>query len=193
MLSEEQELVKAYFKSFSILTDRDIERFIQLSAKRKLKKSDFFIREGQICKEVAFVLKGTLRSFYISNKGSEITYCITFPDNLTTAYSSFITGDSTPENIQCMTPVEMLSIQKKEIDDLAAKSPNWMKFLKIMAERQYIELEKRIFQLQKGNALQRYVELEKKQPELIQNIPLQHLASYLGVTQRHLSRIRKNK
>jgi CRP-like cAMP-binding protein len=92
-----------------------------------------------------------------------------------------------------MTPVEMLSIQKKEIDDLAAKSPNWMKFLKIMAERQYIELEKRIFQLQKGNALQRYVELEKKQPELIQNIPLQHLASYLGVTQRHLSRIRKNK
>lgn len=59
MLSEEQERVKAYFKLFSILTDRDIERFIQLSVKRKLKKSDFFIREGQICKEVAFVLKGT--------------------------------------------------------------------------------------------------------------------------------------
>jgi CRP-like cAMP-binding protein len=185
--------VKAYFKSFSILADRDIERFIQLSVKRKLKKSNFFIRQGQICKEVAFVLKGTLRSFYISNKGSEITYCITFPNNLTTAYSSFITGESTPENIQCITPVELLSIQKKEIDDLAAKSPNGGKFLKIMAEQQYIELEKRIFQLQKGNALQRYAELEKKQPELIQNIPLQHLASYLGVTQRHLSRIRKNK
>lgn len=182
-----------YLLSYKILSTKEIDSFIQLSSKRKLNKSDFFIREGQICKEVAFVLKGTLRSFYISNKGSEITYCITFPDNLTTAYSSFITGESTPENIQCITPVELLSIQKKEIDDLAAKSPNWVKFLKIMAEQQYIELEKRIFQLQKGNALQRYAELEKKLPELIQNIPLQHLASYLGVTQRHLSRIRMHK
>lgn len=107
-----------------------------------------------------------------------------------TAYSSFITGQTTDENIQAITAVEMLLIPKNKIDELALKNPNWVKFLKIIAEQQYIELEKRIFKLHKYNALQRYSDLIKNQPEYIQNIPLHYLALYLGITQRHLSRIR---
>lgn len=184
-------MIEDYLKSFNVLTDHEIENFLQLSTKRDLSKADYFIREGETCKDVAFVLSGILRSFYISDKGEEITYCITFPNNLMTAYSSFITGQSTTENIQAITPVELLIIQKNKIDDLAMKNPNWIKFLKIIAEQQYIELEKRIFLLQKNNALQRYADLVKNQPEYIQNIPLYYLASYLGITQRHLSRIRR--
>jgi CRP-like cAMP-binding protein len=184
-------MIKNYLKSYNILTDDEIEIFIQNTTKRNLNKQDFFIKEGETCKEVAFVLSGIFRSFYISDKVEEITYCITFPDNLMTAYSSFITGQSTVENIQAITNVELLIIPKSTIDDLVSKNPNWIKFLKIVAEQQYIELEKRIFQLQKNNAFQRYSDLLKNQPEYIQNIPLQYLASYLGITQRHLSRIRK--
>jgi len=185
-------MIKKYLKSFNVLTDDEIENIILLSTKRELNKTDYFIREGETCKEVAFILSGTFRSFYISDKGKEITYCITFPNNLMTAYSSFITGQSTDENIQAITSVELLIIPKNKIDNLAMKNPNWVKFLKIVAEQQYIELEKRIFQLQKNNALQRYADLIKNQPEYIQNIPLQYLASYLGITQRHLSRIRRD-
>ena len=184
-------MIKNYLKSYNILTDDEIEIFIQKTTKRNLNKQDYFIKEGETCKEVAFVLNGIFRSFYISDKEEEITYCITFPDNLMTAYSSFITGQSTVENIQAITNVELLIIPKSTIDDFVSKNPNWTKFLKIVAEQQYIELEKRIFQLQKNNALQRYSDLLKNQPEYVQNIPLQHLASYLGITQRHLSRIRK--
>jgi CRP-like cAMP-binding protein len=183
--------IKNYLEIFNIFTDDEIEIFIQKTAKRNLNKQDYFIREGETCKEVAFVLSGIFRSFYISDKGEEITYCITFPSNLMTAYSSFITGQSTVENIQAITDVELLIIPKRIIDELVLKSPNWVKFLKIVAEQQYIELEKRIFQLQKNNALIRYSDLLNNQPEYIQNIPLQYLASYLGITQRHLSRIRK--
>ena len=184
-------MIKNYLKLFNVLTDDEIENFIQLSTKRDLIKGDYFIREGETCKEVAFVLSGTFRSYYISDKGEEITYCITFPNNLLTAYSSFITGQGTDENIQAITSTELLIIPKNNIDDLVVKNPNWVKFLKIVAEKQYIELEKRIFQLQKNNALQRYTDLIKNQPEYVQNIPLQYLASYLGITQRHLSRIRR--
>ena len=184
-------MIKNYLKLFNVLTDDEIENFIQLSTKRDLIKGDYFIREGETCKEVAFVLSGTFRSYYISDKGEEITYCITFPNNLLTAYSSFITGQGTDENIQSITSTELLIIPKNNIDDLVVKNPNWVKFLKIVAEQQYIELEKRIFQLQKNNALQRYTDLIKNQPEYVQNIPLQYLASYLGITQRHLSRIRR--
>ena len=183
--------MKSYFKSFNILTDDEIEDFIELSATRILKKADYLIREGETCKNVAFVLAGTLRSYYVTEKGEEVTYCITFPNNLITAYSSFITGQSTPENIQAISAVELMVVRKDTIDDLALKNPNWVKFLKVVAEQQYVELEKRIFQLQKSNAAQRYSDLLKNQPAYIQHIPLQYLASYLGITQRHLSRIRK--
>ena len=184
-------MLNNYLKSFNILTDDDIQDFIQSSETRYLNKADYFIREGEICREVAFVLEGTLRSYYISEKGEEITYCITFPNNLINAYSSFITGERSPENILAISSVELVVIRKTAIDDLSLKNPNWVKFLKVIAEQQYVELEKRIFQLQKQNATKRYKELLNNQPEYIQNIPLQYLASYLGITQRHLSRIRK--
>lgn len=184
-------MIKNYLKSFNILTDDEIEKFIQLSTSKNLRKADYFIREGDTCKEVAFVLAGMLRSYYVTEKGEEITYCITFPNNLITAYSSFITGQSTPENIVAISVVELMVIRKDTMDDLAMNHPNWLKFLKIVAEQQYVELEKRIFQLQKSNAAQRYSDLLANQPAYVQHIPLQYVASYLGITQRHLSRIRK--
>jgi len=183
--------IKLFLKSFNILTDVEIEDFIQLANYKLFKKSAYFIKEGESCKQVAFVVSGILRSFYISDKGEEITYCITFPNSLMTAYSSFLTAKPTIENIQAVTVTELLIVQKDRLENLVQQNPNWIYFLKTIAEQQYIELEKRIFQLQKTDAAKRYVDLMKNQPEYIQKIPLQYLASYLGITQRHLSRIRR--
>ena len=183
--------IKIYLKSFNILTEIEIENFVKLSTYKLLKKSDYFIREGEICKQIAFVLSGSLRSYYISDKDEDITYCITFPNNLITAYSSFLTGQPTQENIQTITPTELFIIPKDKLDLLMQQSANWICFLKKIAEQQYIELEKSIFQLQKSDAKKRYIDLIKNKPEYIKKIPLQYLASYLGISQRHLSRIRK--
>lgn len=191
-LSPTQSVLKSYLQSYFFLSDHDIEAFIQLSAEIKnLNKGDFYIREGEISNDAAFLVSGILRSFYTSDGGDDFTYCITFPGNFTTAYSSFITGLPTEENIQAITPVEIIVFEKNKIIQLASGNPKWTQFLKIFAEQQYVELEKRIFQLHKYNAAQRYESLLKNQPEYLQQIPLQYLASYLGVTQRHLSRIRK--
>lgn len=107
------------------------------------------------------------------------------------AYSSFITGNPSTESMQAITPAKLLVIQKSTIDELEAQNPKWTMFLKLIAEQQYLELENRVFQLQKETALYRYTSLLNSHPELIREIPLQYLASYLGITQRHLSRIRK--
>ena len=187
----EFEMLKSTLKTFNILTDAEIESFIRLFTSKKLNKSDFFIKEGDICNEIAFIVSGTFRSFYISGQGEEITSCIKFPGSLMTAYSSFITGKSTFVNMQAITSAELLVVQQKVMDDLTVSNPNWMKFSKIIAEQQYIELEKRTFQLQGDTAIDRYTALIKNHPEFIQHIPLQYLASYLGITKRHLSRIRK--
>ena len=183
--------IKLFLKSFNILTNSEIDDFIQLSTHKLFKKAEYFIREGETCKQVAFILSGSLRSYYISDKEEEITYCITFPNNLMTAYSSYLLALPTQENIQAITPTELLIVQKDKLESLIQQNSNWIYFLKTIAEQQYIELEKRIFLLQKSDAAKRYAELMKNQPEYIQKIPLQYLASYLGITQRHLSRIRK--
>lgn len=179
-----------YLRSFDFLTEDDIARLVTVTRQKTIHKNDFFIREGEICDSVAFLKSGTFRSYYLSDTGEELTYCITFPNNFMTAYSSFITNAPTPENIQAITSADLLILPKKEIELLSSENPNWMRFLKVMAEQQYLELEKRIFELQKEKAKQRYLNLLNSHPEYVKTIPLQYLASYLGITQRHLSRLR---
>lgn len=183
--------LRQYLEMVGHLSEEDIQSLLAFVRFQKLKKGDFFIREGQVSLEVGFLVSGLIRSYYTTNSGEEITYCFRFPNDMIAAYSSFITGNKTDENLQAISEVELLVFSKQELNKLANDSLNWTKFLKEIAELQYIELEKRIFQLQKTTALQRYEDLLQNQPEYVQKIPLQYLASYLGITQRHLSRIRK--
>ena len=90
-----------------------------------------------------------------------------------------------------MTAIELLTISRDEILKLENSSTNWLKFFKFIAEQEYIKMEKRIFILQKEGAEKRYQDLLTNDPEYLQLIPLNYLSSYLGITQRHLSRIRK--
>lgn len=184
-------MLKASLNEFNVLTENEIENFVQLFMPKSVGKNDFFIKEGETCDEIAFIKSGLFRSFYVTDKGDEVISCIKFPGSLMTAYSSFITGQGSFVNIQAIVPTELLFVRKNVMEDLANENPIWMKFLRVIAEQQYIELEKRTFQFQSDNAIQRYTALVKKHPEYIQNIPLQYLASYLGISQRHLSRIRK--
>ncbi|WP_324027463.1 Crp/Fnr family transcriptional regulator [Maribacter sp. BPC-D8] len=184
--------MKAYLKTFDLFSAEEIDEFLFLTTTRELKKNDFFIHRDEVCDNLSFVKSGIFRSFYFSNTDDEITYCFTFPDHLLMAYSSFISQEKSEENIQALTDAEIISIPKTTLDTLAKSNSNWLLFLKIIAEKEYVELEKWIFNHQKDKAQQRYLDLITKQPKYIQEIPLYFIASYLGITQRHLSRIRAN-
>ncbi len=184
--------MRNYLKSFNILTDDEIDTFESKVVYKQLSKGDFFITEGKISKEVAFVVSGLLRSYYHSSLGEEVTYCFTFSNSFLSAYSSFLSQTKTAENIQALTDIELFSISKNEILKLEQSSPNWLRFFKFIAEQEYIKMEQRIFILQKETAEKRYEDLRTNQPEFLQLIPLNYLSSYLGITQRHLSRIRKS-
>lgn len=191
MITPAKAILRNYFDRIGIFTEEEIREALPLFKEKTLKKSENFVSEGERCTEVGFILSGTCRSFYLSGAGEEITYCFRFPGEFVAAYSSFITGQGSLEYMQALTKTELLVISKTDVDLLSDKFTGWLKFLKIVAEQQYIELEKRIFQLQKVHAKLRYEDLLKNHPEYVQQIPLQHIASYLGITQRHLSRIRK--
>ncbi|UII32547.1 Crp/Fnr family transcriptional regulator [Fulvivirga ulvae] len=180
-----------FLKSFDLLANDELNLINRYLKARTLQKGEYFIKEGRMCSEIAFVKSGILRSFYTKDNGEEITYCITFENNLTTAYSSYITGQKSPESIQALTRVELLVLKKEDVERMSENNLNWMKLLRHLAEQQYVEMERRIFSYQKEKASERYIELINEHPDYIRHIPLQYLASYLGITPRHLSRIRK--
>lgn len=179
-----------YLTQYNLFTDSEINEFISLATISTIKKGDFFIKHDEMCTTLSFVNFGIFRSFYYSNNDEEITYCFTFPNTLLVAYSSFITQNKSEENLQALTDSEIISISKKELENLAESNNKWLNFLKIIAEKEYVELEKWIFNHQKSNAQKRYVDLINNYPQFVQQIPLHYIASYLGITQRHLSRIR---
>lgn len=183
--------MRAYFESLNFFTEEELDRLTGVGTDVSVKKGDYFIREGAICKKVAILKSGLFRSFYYNSDQQEATYCLTFPNNFLTAYTSFITQTPSKESIQALSDAEMIIVSKEELDELQAGGQKWVLFAKNVAEQQYIELENRIFQLQREKAETRYQNLMEEHPEYIQHIPLQHLASYLGISQRHLSRIRK--
>ena len=186
----EKKSIVDYLKQYNLFTDSEINEFISLATISTIKKGDFFIKKDEICTTLSFVNFGIFRSFYYSNNDEEITYCFTFPNTLLVAYSSFITQNKSEENLQALTDSEIISISKNTLENLAESNNKWLNFLKIIAEKEYVELEKWIFNHQKSNAQKRYVDLIHSNPQIVQQIPLHYIASYLGITQRHLSRIR---
>lgn len=169
----------------------EIDELVPFLVPLKLKKNEHFIEQGEICYKSGFIISGILRNYYLSAKGEEITYCLTFPGNFVNAFSSFITGNPTKENIHAITDVEMLVVPKQVTDRLKETNDKWKEFFNVLTQKAYIKLEDYIFMLQMESAEDRYKTLIKNYPEYIQFIPLKYLSSYLGITQRHLSRIRK--
>ncbi len=185
--------MRDYLKSFDILSDSDIDLIEAKVTLRTLQKGDFFISEGKTSREVAFVISGMLRSFYYSSSLEEVTYCFTFSGVFVSAYSSFITQKPTVENIQALSDVELLVVSRDDVLELEKMSVNWLRLFKFITEQEYVKMENRIFLLQKESAERRYEDLLENHPEFLQSIPLSYLSSYLGITQRHLSRIRRLK
>jgi CRP-like cAMP-binding protein len=183
--------MKQFLKALQILSEEEIQDLEVLLYERTIPKNDFLIQQGQVCNEIVFIKSGILRSFYITSGGEEITNCITFENELMSAYSSFISQSPTNENIQALAVTRLQIINKTDLLNLYNKNINWQEVGRILAEMQYVELEKRIVSFQKKNATQRYQELLKNHPNYIQYIPLKNLASFLGITTRHLSRLRK--
>ena len=184
--------IHEFLKQFTFLSEEDRSQFIAIGTAVSLDKEAYFIRENQICNKVAFLDKGTLRTFYYSSNDEEVSYCFTFPGTLISAYSSFLTGAGAVENIQAIEASRLLVFEKQDLEELIEKNPKWLLFSKLLAEHQYIEMEHRVLMLQREPAEVRYERLMEQQPDLLQKVPLQYIASYLGITKRHLSRLRQN-
>ncbi|GGF02816.1 Crp/Fnr family transcriptional regulator [Flavobacterium limi] len=183
--------MKTVFQSIQNLSLEELNLLDGLITFRKLKKGEFLLMENQVCNEVVFIKKGILRSFFVNHKGDEITNCFAFENEFMASFASFITEEKAEENIQALTDTEVQVLSRKGLEKLYQSGYNWQETGRKLTEIEFVNLNKRMISFQKLSGTQRYEELYKNHQKYLQLIPLQYLASYLGITPRHLSRIRK--
>lgn len=183
--------MKSVFQSIQVLPQNELELLDDLITLRKLKKGELLLQENQVSNEIVFIKKGVLRSYFFNHKGDEITNCFAFENEFMASFSSFITQNVAEENIQAIVDTEVQVISRESLEKLYALGIHWQEIGRKLTEMEYVTLQKRMISFQKLSGTQRYEELYKNHKKYLQLIPLQYLASYLGVTPRHLSRIRK--
>lgn len=157
----------------------------------KLKKNQYFVKEGQIANYMAFIRSGYLR-IYFNHEGEESTRDIPSVNSFSTAFASFITKVPSFEVVRAITNVELLLISRNDLNELYQRFPALQSIGRKIMEGMFVRLQKRMYSLLTENAETRYRNLLRDKPDFIQNIPLQFIASYLGVTSQSLSRLRRN-
>ncbi|QOG04670.1 Crp/Fnr family transcriptional regulator [Flavobacterium sp. MDT1-60] len=183
--------MKSIFQSIHVLPQNELDQLDDLITFRKLKKGEVLLKENQVCNEIYFIKKGILRSYFFNHQGDEITNCFAFENEFMASFSSFITQNAAEENIQALVDTELQIISRESLEKLYKLGIHWQEIGRKLTEIEYVTLQKRMISFQKLSGSQRYKELYQNHQKYIQLIPLQYLASYLGVTPRHLSRIRK--
>lgn len=157
--------------------------------KLELQKGDFLITEGKVCNHVYFLEQGCVRGFY-NLDGKEISYWFAFENNFVTSFFSFITRKPGVENIQLIEDCTLWAITYDDLQKLYTKHPDMERLGRIMHERYYVMLEERFVSNHFKEARERYENLLTHAPHILQRVPLGYIASYLGITQETLSRIR---
>lgn len=157
---------------------------------KTLNKSAFFVEEGKVYREIGFVVKGLLRAYYLI-EGEEVNTAFYMEGQWAKAYHSFLTQTASRQWIQALEDVELITISYKHLQHLFASSPAWERFGRIATENLYVAAQLRNEMLMLEKPAERYVNLTKTQPQLLGRVPLYHLASYIGIKQPSLSRIRK--
>jgi len=181
----------ASFDRYSHVSDMDRERIASLVHIERLKKDAFFVREGQVCRKIAFVIKGMMRHYYLTEKG-DITRWVTLENNFATSLYSFILQKPSFENLQAIQDSELIILPHSAWEALMKEQTVFKEIWTKHMEENYLGMEERVFYLISKSAEERYHHLLKSNPEFIQKVPLIFLASMLGTTPRHLSRIRKS-
>ncbi len=158
---------------------------------RKFKKKEFLLKPGQGCAFLAFIKKGTFKVFFYDKEGTEITVWFSFEGMMVGDLLAFYKSSKAIFYVQAIDDCEVCIISKERLEELYAKNPDYLQFGRKYAEFVSTNVMERMLSLQTKTAEERYLELLAN-PNYMQKIPLKYLASYLGITDSSLSRIRKN-
>lgn len=166
------------------------EYCLKFGIKQIIKKNDFFITENQICNKVGYIKTGGFR--YIKTNSSNVEYIVsyTFAEDFVTDYPALQTGILTNFTAQAITDSEIYVITKNQLDEFYNKPSNKHLRAKI-AEAFLADIYARLLTMHCLGPEERYLKLINRYPDILNQVPLKEIASFIKITPETLSRIRK--
>jgi CRP-like cAMP-binding protein len=181
-----------YFISTKIkLTDTDSALCKRYFEPVLFPKNRIIEEKGKVPQYLYYIVSGYLRLYYYNESGDEVTTHINCPPGFFTSYSNFISQQKSNENVECITECELLRITKEDLDTLTNESPMMKDFSITVFQQSIAYNENRSRELATLSAEQRYRKLIKEQSDILHNVPIAQIASFLGMKPESLSRIRK--
>nr|WP_281389062.1 Crp/Fnr family transcriptional regulator [Spirochaeta isovalerica] len=156
-----------------------------------MKKGEFLIREGDMPDKVAFIASGMFRAFYTTDEGDEKTIVFRGTGRPLSAYSSHLENKEAKFSIEALEESSLLYLSIQNFEKLLSANPFWKEVTALYYMNLFIEKEKRERELMSDDAETRYNNFLREYPGLIDRINHYHIASYLGITNVTLSRIRR--
>jgi CRP-like cAMP-binding protein len=174
-----------------ILPDNaEIELLKKHFSLKKIAKKEQLLIKGQVCRCLYFVVKGCLRTFYTTDKGEEFTRCIALENSFCWSIPSFLKQTPATENIESLTESELLVIDHTSFLKLCQQIPWFRNSYIAVLENLCMAYAERVQNLLTMTAGERYKNLLQQNPNIIRQLPNKTVASYLGITQESLSRIK---
>ena len=187
---QKEKLIQFFYNSglVSLSIAKEIaEPFIE----REILKHQFFLEEDKLSDEYLFLETGFMRSFAHDLDGNDVTTNFYSQNQVVFEVSSFFNRTRSKENILALTDCEGYFITYEQLNTLFHSLPEFREFGRSILVKGFSSLKNRMLSMITESAEERYVQLLKTNPEIFQYAPLKNIASYLGITDTSLSRIRK--
>jgi CRP-like cAMP-binding protein len=187
------ELIFKYLSKCSIqsLSEKEGELIRNAFVPKKIRKRQYFLQEGEVCKYFAFIVKGAMRQYTVDDKGVEHFVHLSIENWWAGDRESFVTLTPSIYNIDAWEDTELLLITRTDFLNLMNLIPVIAEMIRKLDEKDFIAAQRRLNAFISMSAEKRLVDFERIYPEFEQRFPQHIIASYLGVTKVTLSRIRK--
>ncbi len=191
-MTKASEQIYQLLNGISQLSSKTWSNLIENATTIELNKHDFFVKELEISREIGILTEGIVRSFYVTEDGKEYNKTLFTAPSIIGSYVSFITGQPNQLPQQALTKCKVTKIPLSTIETLSKDNIEIERLRRKIAENFFVIKEKRELEMALLQAEERYAIFQKEFPNVEQEIPQYHIASYLGISPTQLSRIRSN-
>ena len=190
-MNKKDSLIKFILKVVDISED-DAREIANAFQPIELAEKEFLLRENQLSDDYFYLESGLMRTFLYDLQGNEITIDFFIEDNIVFEVTSFFNRIRSEANIQAITHCSGFRISYDELNTLFHNKPAFRDFGRAILVKKFIASQKRNYGMINKTAVERYQDLLVTRPKILKYSPLKYIASYLGVTDSTLSRLRKN-
>lgn len=187
-------MYEEYFRSFNkkVPLTLEEEALIKTYLKpKKLRKKQYLLQEGDVCKSFAFIEKGALKSYSVDDAGNEYIIQFGIEGWFISDLYSFITGEPATYNIDAIEDSELVLISHSANEELLRILPKYETFTRLNITGAYLAMQKRLTSIISSPLEERYENFIKLYPDIVQRVPQHMIASYMGLTPETLSRVRR--